>query len=66
LVAQLCSLERRTTRGGRDSIDHPPSGHDDLANAVAGCLAHEPIVFSSPVFGTYGTGGGYSYGSHGR
>lgn len=38
LVAQLCGLERRTSRGGRDSIDHAPSSHDDLANAVAGCL----------------------------
>src|SRR5262245_16794000 len=24
LVAQLCGLERRTARGGRDSIDHSP------------------------------------------
>jgi hypothetical protein len=38
LVAQLCSLERRTSRGGRDSIDHPPRGRDDVANAVAGAL----------------------------
>ncbi|WAJ31159.1 hypothetical protein [Antarcticirhabdus aurantiaca] len=38
LVAQFASLERRTSRGGRDSIDHPPNGHDDVANAVAGCL----------------------------
>ena len=22
-------------RGGRDSIDHPPGGHDDLVNAAA-------------------------------
>jgi len=29
-------LERRTVRGGRDSIDHPPNTHDDLANAIAG------------------------------
>ena len=37
---QFLALERRTTRGGRDSIDHPPGGHDDIANAVAGaCLA---------------------------
>ena len=36
LVTQLCGLERRTARGGRDSIDHAPGGHDDLANAVAG------------------------------
>lgn len=38
LVAQLCGLERRTSRGGRDSIDHAPGSHDDIANAVAGCL----------------------------
>jgi hypothetical protein len=38
LTAQLCGLERRTARGGRDSIDHAPGGHDDIANAVAGVL----------------------------
>ena len=38
LTAQLCSLERRTARGGRDSIDHGPGGHDDVANAVAGAV----------------------------
>lgn len=38
LIAQLCGLERRTSRGGRDSIDHAPGSHDDVANAVAGCL----------------------------
>jgi hypothetical protein len=39
LIAQLVGLERRTARGGRDSIDHAPGGHDDLANAVAGLAA---------------------------
>jgi hypothetical protein len=39
LLAQIASLERRTARGGRDSIDHAPGGHDDLANAVAGVSA---------------------------
>lgn len=38
LTAQLCGLERRTARGGRDSIDHAPGAHDDLANAAAGAL----------------------------
>jgi hypothetical protein len=40
LVAQLCGLERRTARGGRESIDHPPGpgSHDDVANAAAGAL----------------------------
>ena len=36
LIAQLCALERRSARGGRDSIDHPPNAHDDIANSVAG------------------------------
>jgi hypothetical protein len=39
LVVQLCALERRTARAGRDSIDHPPGGHDDLANCVAGAVS---------------------------
>ncbi len=30
------SIERRTARGGRDSIDHAPGSHDDIANAVCG------------------------------
>ena len=38
IVNQLIGLERRTARGGRDSIDHAPGAHDDLANAVAGAL----------------------------
>jgi hypothetical protein len=38
LTAQLVQLERRTSRGGRDSIDHAPGAHDDLANAAAGAL----------------------------
>lgn len=38
LINQLIALERRTSRAGRDSIDHPPGGHDDVANAAAGAL----------------------------
>ena len=38
LSSQLCGLERRTARGGRDSIDHPPGQHDDLCNAAVGAL----------------------------
>jgi hypothetical protein len=38
LVGQLIGLERRTARGGKDSIDHAPGGHDDVANAAAGAL----------------------------
>lgn len=46
LVAQIANLERRVARGGRESIDHPPRQHDDLANAVAGvagiCIRRQP------------------------
>lgn len=38
LIAQLCGLERRTARGGRDSIDHAPRAHDDLINSAAGAI----------------------------
>lgn len=38
LAAQLAGLERRVSRGGKDSIDHPPGGHDDVANAASGAL----------------------------
>lgn len=38
LKAQLVGLERRTARGGRDSIDHAPGAHDDIANSVMGVL----------------------------
>lgn len=38
LVNQIAGLERRTARSGKDSIDHAPGGHDDLANAVAGAV----------------------------
>jgi hypothetical protein len=40
LVPQLVGLERRTARGGRDSIDHAPGSHDDIANATAGVLVN--------------------------
>jgi hypothetical protein len=37
LISQLCALERRTARSGKDSVDHPASkgAHDDLINAGA-------------------------------
>lgn len=43
LAGQLCALERRTARGGRDTIDHPPGGHDDVANAAAGALVYAAV-----------------------
>lgn len=38
LSTQLVGLERRTGRSGKDSIDHAPNAHDDVANAAAGVL----------------------------
>jgi hypothetical protein len=54
LISQFHGLERRTARGGRDSIDHGPGGHDDIANAVAGAIvlaSHHvrPMSFHVPV-----------------
>jgi hypothetical protein len=39
LLRELRMLERRRgSSSGRDRVSHPPSGHDDRAAAVAGCL----------------------------
>jgi hypothetical protein len=38
MISQLCNLERRVSRAGKDSIDHPPGAHDDLINSAAACL----------------------------
>lgn len=59
LVMQLAGLERRTARGGRDSIDHPPGAHDDIANSAAGVLTliaggNALLVASSDVLAALG------------
>ena len=38
MLGQLLALERATSRLGKDSISHPPNGHDDIVNAAAGAL----------------------------
>ncbi len=38
MAAQFLGLERRTSRAGKDTVNHSPGGHDDVANAVAGAL----------------------------
>jgi len=40
LKTQLANLERRTARGGRDSVDHPPRQHDDVVNSALACLVN--------------------------
>lgn len=39
-VNQFANLERRVGHTGKDSVDHPSGGHDDIANAIAGVLVH--------------------------
>jgi hypothetical protein len=68
LATQLCNLERRTARGGRDSIDHAPGAHDDLANCVAGAvllvksarppmkISPEALAWAAKPCPTYGIG----------
>jgi hypothetical protein len=51
MVAQLVALERRTSRSGRDTIDHPVGSHDDLANSAAGVTA---LVLSTSSLGQLG------------
>jgi len=38
LLTELRQLERKTATGGKDGVDHPPRGHDDLANSACGAL----------------------------
>ena len=51
LLAQCLDLERKVARSGKDSIDHGPGGHDDVANAAAGAL-----VKAKDVRGGFGFG----------
>ena len=44
-INQLCNLERRTARGGRDIVDHPANSHDDLINAAAGAAVNASLPY---------------------
>lgn len=55
MISQFAGLERRTARAGRDSVDHAPGAHDDVANAAAGAITcaqrkpfEQPVV--APIF----------------
>ena len=47
LKKELRLLERRTSRLGKDAVDHPKRGSDDYANAMAGA-ARLPTVTHAP------------------
>jgi hypothetical protein len=49
LVKELVALERRRGRSGKDSVDHPPRGQDDRANAIAGAC-YEGFKFTGLIF----------------
>ena len=44
LIGQISQLERRTTRMGRDAVNHMQGAADDLANAALGALVHVPTA----------------------
>ena len=50
LVNQLCALERRIARSGKDAINHPDRGHDDLINAAALALVNAAANGTGIVF----------------
>jgi hypothetical protein len=49
LINQLCALERRIERSGRESVNHPDRGHDDLINAAAGVLTMVAAAAGGPM-----------------
>ena len=53
LRSQLVALERKAGTSGRDIIDHPRGGHDDLINAAAGAL----VLASAEMDGGFDWGG---------
>jgi hypothetical protein len=50
-VNQIVGLERRVSRAGRDSIDHGPHAHDDLANCIAGAADATRVPYYDPFMG---------------
>jgi hypothetical protein len=48
LLNQLTGLERRTSRAGKDSIDHVPGSFDDVCNAVAGAAVLAAAAAAQP------------------
>ena len=53
MISQLLALERRTTRSGKDSVDHPASkgAHDDVINAAALALVGAALTQMSSADG---------------
>jgi hypothetical protein len=58
LVRELRLLERRTSRVGKDIVDHGRNGSDDYANSVFGMIRLAIAKPAGVMVGTYGYGGG--------
>lgn len=56
LIRELRLLERRTSRSGKDSVDHPANGSDDYANALAGAM-HAAMVRRTGTYTLAGVNG---------
>ena len=54
LSQQLLSWERKTSRSGRDSVDHARGSHDDLATVAAGSIVVCHERGAGPVCGAIG------------
>lgn len=44
MITQLCALERRSAKSGKDSVDHPRNGRDDIINAAALALVSAALT----------------------
>lgn len=51
LVNETINLERKTGRSGKDAIGPADRGHDDLINAVAGCLVMMRVQRKQTIIG---------------
>jgi hypothetical protein len=68
LMRERRLLERRTSRSGRDAVDHPAGGSDDHANALVGAMQMlaAPMSYgaiSVPLHGFYGSASWRATGS---
>jgi hypothetical protein len=61
LRTQFLSLKRRITRAGKDEVDHPGGGFDDLANACAGCCVMASGAAGGKIHYSVATSGGAAY-----
>ncbi len=53
LLNEFRMLERRTAPSGKDTVEHPPRGHDDYANSAAGALlaaSHRQVEITAEHF----------------